>query len=331
MRIDYDLVPFSDDIREAYLALLPEQEQAVARGKLEWKFRDAPAGPGLIATARDEAGQVVGVNAFMAGLFAVGGRRVRGYQSMDTIVSPAARGQGVFAKLINCFYEKADAALLYGFPNLNSSPGFFGRLGWTSFGSVPMLVRPLRTGYFARKLAGFLPDLPLPLFGSRCSNVERLTKFDDDVTEAWQRFSTDVKCTIERDRDFLNWRVADHPTEDYDVLRAPDGSFTVSAVSNKHGGRIGYLMEAIGSGKSLASLITTSLHELRGKGAELAFAWCLPWSPNYSAYRRAGFYPFPTKLRPIVINFGARALTDPDNAIITGRSWYVSYLDSDTV
>jgi len=329
MELRYDLVDYSDELRDAYLELLPEQEHEVARGKLEWKFRHSPAGPGVVAVARGD-GRIIGLNGFMSGRFRVGSDRVLGYQSMDTIVSPAARGKGVFGQLINTFYVQTDGTLLYGFPNVNSSPAFFGKLGWAHFGPVPMLVRPLRSGYFFKRLANFLPDIRIPILASRMRDVEEIHRFDEDSTRTWQQFGAGVGCAIERDAEFLNWRVASHPTESYATLRAPDGSFAISNVADKHGTRIGYLMDAIGTEASLSRLIAETLHRMRTKGAALAFAWCLPWSPNYRAYRRAGFYPFPARFRPIVLNFGARALNPASSEITSAAAWYVSYLDSDT-
>jgi GNAT superfamily N-acetyltransferase len=329
MEVRYDLVPYSDALRDAYLELLPEQELEVARGKLEWKFRNAPSGAGAIAVAREEE-RVLGLNGFMSARMRLAGETVIGYQSMDTIVSPAARGKGVFGKLIKTFYERTDGALLYGFPNANSAPAFFGKLGWTRFSEVPMLVRPLRTGYFARKIARFLPNLPVPLFGRRMKEAEEITRFGDRESEQWRHFSAGIGCAVERDADFLNWRIADHPTERYTILRAPDGAFVVFNVADKHGARIGYLMEAVGEHASLARLIREALLRMRAKGAELAFAWSLPWAPNYRAYRSAGLYSFPPKLRPIELSFGARALRSEDARVTEPRSWYISYLDSDT-
>ena len=329
MDLKYELVPYSDEIRSAYDELLPEQGREVAQGKLEWKFRSPPFGSGLIAVARSGSA-ILGLNAFMAGGFSLNGADVTGYQSMDTIVSPAARGQGVFGKLINCFYAEADAALLYGFPNLNSSPAFFGKLGWTHFGAVPMLARPLRSGFFKRFLR-FMPDAPLPLSGKRRRDAVVIERFDEDATRLWREFSASIPCAVRRDAAFLNWRIAEHPSERYTSLRSRDGSLVIYKVVPKHGGTIGYLMEAIGPSGDLAALIREAMLRMRADGAEIAFAWCLPHSPNYRAHRKAGFCPFPERLRSIVINFGARALAGPAATIERRDGWYISYLDSDTV
>lgn len=330
MEITYDLVPYSTSIRDAYLRLLPEQEQAVARGKLEWKFQNHPSGTGSVAIAVAGDQGIVGVNAFMPGTMKLGERTAKGFQSMDTIVSPSARGQGVFSKLVECFYAKADADLLYGFPNVNSSPGFFGRLGWTKFGPVPFLFRPLRAGYFLRRLLPAAVDFPIPLLSRPLENAVRKTSFDARATEVWRRFAKGVRCAVARDAEFLNWRLASHPVERYTILEAPDGSFVAFNVVQKHGGSIGYLMEAIGEPSTLGPLISSALHEMKGARADAVLAWCLPWSPNYCAHRTAGFYSLPERLRPIHFNFGARGLHLHDAAVTDRRSWYVSYLDSDT-
>lgn len=330
MAIEYTLSSYSDEVRAAYLRLLPEQEKDVAQGKLDWKFARHPAGRGSISVAEMD-GRVVGLNAFMPGRFMAGGQVVLGYQSMDTIVSEEARGQGVFGKLINCFYAETDGELIYGFPNLNSSPGFFGKLGWTSFGSVPMMMRPLRSGFFLRRFWKHAPDVPLPLLKKRARAARRIDRFGGDATRLWHEFARGIGCAVIRDADFLNWRLCDHPSANYKLLQAEDGAFVAWTVEDKHGGRIGYLMEAIGSTKSLSLLIASALHAMRKDGADLALAWCLPWSPNHGAYRRAGFWPFSERLRPIIINAGARPVNQGPQQVRAANNWYFSYLDSDTV
>jgi hypothetical protein len=329
MDVRYELLPYSDEVRRAYLELLPEQRREIEQGKLEWKFRTLPLARAVIAVARHEEA-VVGLNAFMPAIFDIDGAAAAGFQSMDTIVSPAARGKGEFGKLINRFYEAGDGALLYGFPNVASSPAFFGRLGWSRFGPVPMLARPLRSGIL-RRIAGRVPDMPLPIVGARARDAAVVERFDGDSSRLWAQFSRPVRCAVRRDAAFLNWRIADHPSERYTILRSEAGSIAVYKVVRKHGAMVGYLMEALGSGTDLVRLIREALDRMREDGAEIAFAWCLPHSPNYRAHRKAGLWPFAPRLRPIVINFGARALAGPKETIEDKTSWYISYLDSDTV
>src|SRR5690349_19987941 len=172
MDVSYALEPFTDEVRDAYLKLLPEQEQAIASGKLDWKFSRNPAGAGMVAVARGD-GEIIGINAFMPSRLGLRRQSVVAYQSMDTIVLPAAHGEGVFPGLLNCFYERTDGALIYGYPYMNSSPSFFSKLGWTSFGPMPMMFRPLRTGYYPLRFGCYLTAVRLPVLARPNRFAER--------------------------------------------------------------------------------------------------------------------------------------------------------------
>lgn len=331
MAYSYTLSPFSDEVQRAYLGLLPHQSAAIERGKLSWKFKASPGGVGFAATA-SEGSRIVGLNAFMTVRMRISDEIVTGYQSMDTIVADEARGKGVFPKLVNCFYDRAAGGFIYGFPNASSSPGFFHKLGWTNLGSVPLLFRPLRTSFFLRRLPLPLPDLPLPYFGRRTTAMRSLAASDvEQMGKAWTRFSEGVRCAVERDAAYLKWRIFDHPTERYKVLGDGAGSFVVGSIAKKHGGTLGYVVEAIGSNPGLSRLIAAMIDDHRRAGADAVLAWCPKWAPNYRAYRSAGLYPLPDRFRPIEINFGARPLKEGFAEVRERTNWYISYLDSDTV
>ena len=89
-------------------------------------------------------------------------------------------------------------------------------------------------------------------------------------------------------------------------------------------------MKAVGAPLILPRLISLALHEIQALGADTALAWCLRWSPNSNAHRKAGFYPLTERLRPIRVNFGARNLRADTNLAGNSRRWYISYMDSDT-
>ena len=83
--------------------------------------------------------------------------------------------------------------------------------------------------------------------------------------------------------------------------------------------------------RDLARLLLSELARAARSGAEVALAWCPKSAPNYGVYRKAGFFPVPPRLRPIEINFGARALRAECAAAAAAETpRYVSFLDSDT-
>jgi hypothetical protein len=332
--IEYRLQTIDDSLRAAYCDFLPEQNAVNANGKLDWKFERQPFGRSVAVVAHLDD-EIVGLNTYMptSMTLARGAHQVLAFQSMDSVVAKKARGQGVFANLMHHFNVNAPAIggqFVWGFPNALSSPVLFGpKVGWKHHGSAPFLIKPLRAGYFCRKLG---LDLDFPISAVRDENYPTLPRFDETTDAIWCATSDAVGCAVARIHGFMNWRLVDHPTSRYRVAYCgdPATAFVATHLADKHGGRIGYVMEALG-GPELPVLLRSELASLRNEGAELALAWCFPWSPNYKAYRAAGFVPFPERFRPLVINFGALGLTDKAPEAMNAKAWYVSYLDSDTV
>jgi Acetyltransferase (GNAT) domain len=332
-RIVTTVEDFNDEIRAAYIALLPHQSKAVAAGKLDWKFKDNPAGKGKVAVARLD-GEIVGLNAFMAGTFAgAAGASYPALQSMDTIVTPAARGQGVFHRLVDQFQTSASAGLIYGFPNMSSSPGFFGKLGWHHVGPAPMLVKPLRSGVFLKRLHRLLPDFPLPTLLPAMPDMEEITQFDARVDGAWDKFAArnNVQLALRRDAAYLNWRLFGHPSVSYRAFTIDHRAYAAMCIEEKHGGRIGYIMDVFGDDDAVRTLVNGLSLLIRNAGADAIFAWNLPHVSNRAAYRAAGYLSLPDRIRPIRLNFGGRPLAVDIDGFANPNNWHISYLDSDTV
>jgi hypothetical protein len=323
--------PFGHDIREGYSRLLPNQSGVNARGKLQWKFQNC-SGDALAAVAK-ERDEVLGMSTYLPTALSIDVAPAKGYQAIDSIVSERARGKGIFTKLARTFsddQERKGVDVVWGFPNANAAPAWFQKLQWTRLGTAPFLFKPLRAGYALRR---FKLPLDFPLSALRDENAPQLREFDDSVNTLWQRLARETRCTVARDAQYLNWRLIRCPSATYRTvgLKQRDlTAFVSTHLAEKHGGYVGYIMEAAG-GNELTALLRSEVGHLRERGAEVVLAWCFPWSPNYSAYRAAGFYSLPNALRPTEIHFGARAYSERGAAALDVRSWYLSYLDSDTV
>lgn len=320
---------------------------------LRWQYLHRPL-PGTFthfARADDGAGTTpVGIFGLLPSPLRVQGRARAGAQALDVLTDPRWRGRGVFAALGQAACGRAEregVAVLYAFPNDRAGPGFWGRLGWTRLGSPPFLVRPLRTRYFLSRLPAAgralarLPDLalPAPRLPEPDGRIEPPSGWGAELDAVWERFAAGIGIAVQRDGAFLRWRFAEKPGADYEarVLRR-DGrveGLVVWCVREKHGGRIGYLMELLhdparpGDGRAL---LARAVRSMADAGADAVLAWSAAHAPNHAVFRRAGFLPMPERLRPIRLHFVARAL-DPALAQVTAnpRSWYLSYADSDTV
>ncbi|MBX3497319.1 MAG: GNAT family N-acetyltransferase [Parvibaculum sp.] len=307
------------------------QRAAQGRAGIEWLFESRSGELGPFCVARS-GGEIVGLSSYVPARIKLGSQEGQAYQAVDSYTAEQVRGMGLFGRLARSYGELAErngADVIWGFPNRNAAPAWFGRLGWCNLGQVPFLIKPLRAGYLLRRL-GLSIDFRTTWM--RDSGLRPIVKFDDRIDGIWERHSQQIGCAIVRDRAALEHRIFASPNRGaYRVVLEGDGNdaaLVVSRRERRHGAMIGYVMEAMG-GKTLADTLRSEVARLADHGAEIALAWCYPWSPNRAAFRRAGFFAFPERLRPVEFNFGAKAYSAAGLSATSKTEWYLSYLDSD--
>lgn len=323
---------------------------------LRWRYPLNPTGHVVVDFAVDDAsGELAAAYCVFPADFKLGADRALAVQSLDTLTDERFRGRGLFRQLATSTYDRLtslDAALVYGFPNGNSAPGFFGKLDWQRLDPVPFLARPLRLPYLARRmkapewLSRWLPSLPLVVPSvlarrSRALEIEAVTAFDASFDRLWQRFSASIPVALIRSATFLTWRYLQHPRATYELRAVKEGSETIGfvawRVADKHGGRVAYIMELLhdpARPEVGAQLLDHAVRESAANDADIVLAWSLDHSPNRSVFRSSAFFPLPERLRPIELHFGARALAGNGKAaaLVGDRAnWYLSYTDADTV
>jgi GNAT superfamily N-acetyltransferase len=224
--------------------MVPEDEDAVLRllgaalaggptGRrteefFRWKHRDNPFGasPGLLAEAD---GQVVGVRLFLRWELTVSGRTVRAVRAVDTATHPDFQGRGIFRTLTLAALEdlRTDTDLVFNTPNANSRPGYL-KMGWQPVGTVPVAVRPVRWGRFARHVRSASSGLPPGETGESCALPPAATAFADegalaDLLERVEAGRPTGRMRTRRTLAYLRWRYADAPDLDYRVVTVADG------------------------------------------------------------------------------------------------------------
>lgn len=298
-----------------------------------WTFGapTAPCPPFCVARSN---GRIIGLSANIAARVKLGSQEGMAFQAVDSFVSEEARGKRLFSRLAQRFADaaaEAGADLTWGFPNANAAPAWFGGLGWRNFGQVPFLFRPLNASYLLSKFG-----LPGGLRLARSKKVAsvRPKEFAAETDQLWAHFSRGIGCAIVRDAQALNRRIFGAPhCNEYRVSMYGEGegrALVITRILEKHGARVAYILEAMG-GKALRPLLQSEMVHLSQQGAQIALAWCFPWSPNFGDYRKAGFLPMPERLRPVEINFGARAISSRGADGDVRENWYLSYLDSDGI
>jgi GNAT superfamily N-acetyltransferase len=315
---------------------------------LRWQYVQNPTRQMFVDFAVSDQ-RIAAIYATQPAFVRVRDARLLAVQSVDTLVDADFRGLGLFTKMAAAVYQRVrerEGAFVYGFPNGNSAPGFFNKLEWSSLDPVPFLVRPLRTAFLASKLplgrlSSRAPDLRLPIRGPRLQSAQELRRVKEigpELDQLWERFASKVTIAVDRSADYLRWRL-DKPGEHYERLGVYEAgqlvAFCAYKVVDKHGGRVGYVVELLhgpAHHEAGAALLAECLRRMASDGADAALAWCFRHSPNARAYWKVGFMPLPERLRPIELHVGVRPLDDSLSGLLSDRrNWYISYCDSDTV
>lgn len=340
-----------------YEDFFADQGSARGAGFLSWRYAENPSAQQSVVNIAKEVGtnDIAALYAVMGASFQLNGTAIAATQSLDTLTHKEHRGQGLFPRLATANYEIAKengATLVYGFPNAASGPVFEKKLGWTLFGEIPFLFRPMRSGFLISKILRKLKIpvskqfLDFPLFRPKANwksglEITKTTTFSAEHTQIWTAYSEGVKIALKRDATYLNWRVFARPDgAKYKAATCYAGGqaegYVIWCCEQKHGANTGYIIECLARPdapqNTYQALMTAALNDLHSQKADIVLAWVPPHQANNSGFRAAGFKDLPSRLRPIRLFWGGRFFDN--SAAAVGKSqqdWYISYLDSDTV
>lgn len=345
----------AEDLEMFRACFAKNSDRPRSKEALEWQYHRNTTGKIFVDVAMAPANdRYAAIYASLPGFMRINGQKRLMIQSLDTLTDEDFRGKGLFVSLAKKTFARAaadGAALIYGFPNGNSAPGFFKKLEWKPLDPVPFLLRPLRLSYAAERFKlpaaarALVPKTPLvaPFGRKRDAGVREITDVDPRMTRLWERFCTNVGVAIERDAKYLKWRIYDKPGERYRTFIYEDGdryairAMCIFTVKDKHGGRIGYVMEllhdrSVAGMRAASHLLGLAIREMSDEGADSVLAWSMTHSGSFPILARHAFLPLPERLRPIELHLGVRAFDESVASTVENRqNWYLSYLDSDTV
>jgi predicted N-acetyltransferase YhbS len=203
-----------------------------------WLYKQNPTGQGIIVVAEADR-RIVGHYALIPLSMKVGDEICLGSLSLDTMIHPDWRNQGIFTKLAKKAYDLAAERgihFVYGFPNRNSHHGFITRLGWTDlYKGIPLWVKPLRYENVlqtytkgnkkAAKLLGKLSQgVVRLLYRSRSRipqvSIKEVPSFDERFDALWSMTSLEYEIIVVRNITYLNWRYAEKPNGNYFIFTA---------------------------------------------------------------------------------------------------------------
>lgn len=318
---------------------------------LRWQYLDLPTKKSYCAFAVDAKGvDAANYNLFVVKAKINGIKNQLICQSLDTLTDKDHRGKGLFIKLAHEIYEDCDKSgikAVYGFPNSNSAPGFFKKLGWTSYGHPPFifylnnLLFPL--SFLTNKKFFYLKNIFFSMYlfirkiviKSRSYELINSADFNKDYDDLWGKFSTNISSCVWRDSEYMKWRYSKKPNKNYKYFSVYNNNKLMGVIiyttEVKHGGKIGYIMDLIyenDGGNFGEILVNACLQELISQKVDLVLTWSQEEYCSYSLYRNSLFFKLPRKLQPIKLFFGYRKNFLTNEEV---NSFYVTYSDSDTV
>lgn len=332
-----------DELFRQYGAVFGEALAESSRRRWRWQYLDNPSTPPggpEIWVARDGS-TLLGQYASMPVQLRWGDREVRSSWGMDVFLSPAARGQGVGARLFTAWSDHVEVALGLGLTT--SSYALFQKLRYVDVGPVPFYYRVLdpravaarRLGPRWAGLAGRVLD-----FGWRLRHPERMlpsevvlapvARFDERYDALWAASGASYAMCVRRDAAYLNWKYLDCPHRRYDVVEATRGGalagFVVSRHEERQGLRLGWIIDLFAHADDHAvrdALMGGVLDGFRRAGVARAQAFSMNAAVGAGLQRR-GFRPGRSPMQ-----FCVRARVPSDGVFAATGRWHVMFGDSD--
>jgi hypothetical protein len=323
-----------------------------------WAFKRRHFNPSLI-TVSEEDKNIVAQYAIRPINMMIDNEVVLCAFSLDTIVHPDYRNQGLFTKLAKYTYEKAaenGISFTYGFPNSNSQYGFFKRLNWTKMvDRIPLFIRILNVKGLLKKkihnsillklssllLSNHIRKLKKRHELSASYKIVKIDRFDDGINMFWQVASKHYRIMSIRDKDALNWRYIENPTEQYDkfVIRTGSGEmlgYIVLKCQNKFGFKVGFIVDILtvdNTDEINDNLIGFSINYFIDAGMDMICCMMLEHIDSVKTLKKHKFMKIPAFLHPQELHFGILRHTSrcPEHVINELKNWYITWGDYDMI
>lgn len=279
-----------------------------------WEYEQNPQGPFFISLAVDNKNhqKLAGHYAVISYQIKSGDDSIQACQSLDTFTDPEFRNQGIFVGLANEVFsaaEKKDVRLIFGFPNINSFPGFVKKLNFQTPFSLYHYIKPLRLGYFLRRIpligrAELLNRIRLSF--CICSKKYQTTtseKVPDDWESLYENFSKQSFIHLNRTRSYMQWRYENCPDRTYKFLEIRADNILCGCVVIRTNGHTGYIVDIIGANQNIyPDILKCAVQIFIKLGVHSIVTYLQPSHPlekvftNFSFFKRGNGTPILRKI-----------------------------------
>ena len=272
-----------------------------------WKHLQNPFGRSIILVAM-AGDRMAGLRAFMRwDLVTPDGDTIKCVRAVDTATHPDFHRMGIFSRLTTEAVERAESCgidMIFNTPNPQSGAGYL-KMGWTTVGSIGVLVRPSLRLLTKRRTGGeFSADRYL------APAVETQTFAGVDRPA--------IGLRTPRTADYRRWRFGGHPTARYYEVSA--GKSISYLRANNRGGHHELVVSEV-SGPEPYEAIRQAV---RSSKADYLAGWWSKGTPERAAAVRSGLLPVPKKT---ALTLMCRALGELPIEVSTLASWDLALSD----
>jgi len=296
-----------------------------------WAYRDNPAGTRVLVATKD--GEVAAHFSSLPVRVWIGGEERLFGQSVDSFVHPAhrqgLRRPGLYAKLVWEFqdlYGGRDKDLLhYGWPVWNAWRIGKALLSYEVVRTQNLLVKAVPRDADQGLLEGCERD------GLR---LEFIKRFDEQSRWLWDRCAGAWGASAIRDDAFLNWRLFDHPKNDYTVLGVRDGDGILRGYVVYRFGAwtepdMGLLVDWLvpSDEPAVAALLNDGLLALAARDGATTLTGIFPdWSCWFESFQELGWRVYPSEYFMIGVYYHKRY-----DMLWLRQNWWYQLFDTDLV
>lgn len=309
-----------------------------------WRYLKGPAGRGsLIIAVRGNL--AVGKYGLVYLHLTVNDKIVLAGLMEGLLIRPLERFWQCYRGLVEkCNLEKQDANLAFSFGIAHfRSLELFKRLDVVDLGRIPVCLGFLDV---TKTLEGFCVPYPLSLLGYLGQaivglragknkmpylNIRHVKSFDSSFDELWDNVSKKHVISVIRNAEYLNWRYAESPAEEYESLAAYNGKklegLVVFCVRGARNGS--YILELFAREDNkpvMRELLLQAFKELKTKNIGYIAVSFPTASSAASVLRRLGFKPWATRLwsTHMIVSAGSQKSLSPEQEL---KNWNFSLGD----
>jgi hypothetical protein len=322
----------------------------------EWKYFKSPAGRALSPLALNN-GKIIGQIGGVPIRFSVRGRESIGVQEVDIAMFEPHRRYDLFLKMGRLGAEiclKENVGFSYGF-----SIGLTSEIAQTltlkkKICPIPRLVKLLdvepilRQRFSMNTLSKILSPAanlaleiryPEKMVIPEGLQIKKIQRFDERFDTFWNRIKEDYPIMAMRDSASLNWRYADTPHIDYEIvcveqMKTMEILGFIVLGERQFGFLRGRIFDIITprseDGKVARCLLRYAINHFRKKKAAMATCWMFSHCHVYPELTKIGFMPRQEKGKDLL--FESLNLQDPvipEYLAAKAENWYISMGDSD--